>query len=72
MKSKEELETRGFESWTRRDFQQFIKGMEKHGRYQYGLIAIEIDDPMKDETAVRAYAKVFWKRYKEITGMSAP
>ena len=37
---------------------------------QYGLIAIEIDDPMKDEAAVRAYAKVFWKRYKEITGQS--
>jgi SWI/SNF-related matrix-associated actin-dependent regulator of chromatin subfamily A member 5 len=32
MKTKEELETKGFESWTRRDFQQFIKGMEKHGR----------------------------------------
>jgi hypothetical protein len=37
---------------------------------EHGLIAIEIDDPMKDETAVRAYAKVFWKRYKEITGTS--
>ena len=30
--SKEELETKGFESWTRRDFQQFIKGREKHGQ----------------------------------------
>jgi hypothetical protein len=32
MKLKEELETKGFEHWTRRDFQQFVKGMEKHGR----------------------------------------
>ena len=32
MKLKEELETKGFEHWTRRDFQQYVKGMEKHGR----------------------------------------
>ncbi|KAF9516064.1 hypothetical protein BS47DRAFT_1371876 [Hydnum rufescens UP504] len=66
MKLKEELETKGFEHWTRRDFQQFVKGMEKHGRDNYAAIATEIDDPAKDEAAVRAYAKVFWKRYKEI------
>ncbi len=32
MRRKEELESKGFSEWTRRDFQQFIKGMEKHGR----------------------------------------
>lgn len=37
MREKEELETKGFESWTRRDFQQFVKGMEKHGRYELHL-----------------------------------
>ena len=30
---KEKLETQGFEDWSKRDFQQFVKGMEKHGRY---------------------------------------
>jgi SWI/SNF-related matrix-associated actin-dependent regulator of chromatin subfamily A member 5 len=37
-------------------------------RDNYAAIATEIDDPAKDEAAVRAYAKVFWKRYKEIQG----
>ncbi len=34
----------------------------------YAYIASEIDDPSKDEAAVRSYAKVFWKRYKELEG----
>lgn len=66
MRRKEELETKGFGDWTRRDFQQFIKGMEKHGRDNYAYIASEIDDPSKDEAAVRSYAKIFWKRYREL------
>lgn len=34
----------------------------------YAYIASEIDDPSKDEVAVRSYAKIFWKRYRELEG----
>ena len=54
----------GFVHWNRRDFQQFINGAAKHGRYSYGDIASEIDG--KNEREVRDYAKVFWQRYTEI------
>ena len=30
---KEELQKRGFEDWSKRDYQQLIKAYEAHGRY---------------------------------------
>jgi SWI/SNF-related matrix-associated actin-dependent regulator of chromatin subfamily A member 5 len=54
----------GFIYWNRRDFQQFINGAAKHGRYSYADIASEIDG--KNEREVKEYAKVFWQRYTEI------
>lgn len=80
--------TRGFEDWTKRDYQQFVKGVEKHGRYviqpvvfmmtrcsydfssrsdDYEGIAQEIADKNAEE--VKVYAKVFWKRWTELSGM---
>lgn len=32
------MEQEGFEHWQKRDFQQFIKGIEKHGRYHFQTI----------------------------------
>jgi SWI/SNF-related matrix-associated actin-dependent regulator of chromatin subfamily A member 5 len=29
---KEALQEEGFGSWTKRDFQQFVRGVERHGR----------------------------------------
>ncbi|MBW0499315.1 hypothetical protein O181_039030 [Austropuccinia psidii MF-1] len=61
---KAEMQSLGFETWTRRDFLNFIKGCELHGRDAYDLIASEIDTKTKDE--VQEYAEVFWQRYEEI------
>lgn len=61
---KEQLSTEGFIDWNRRDFQQFINGSAKHGRHNHAGIAREVDGKTVGE--VTAYAKVFWKKYKEI------
>jgi SWI/SNF-related matrix-associated actin-dependent regulator of chromatin subfamily A member 5 len=62
---KEQLETTGFADWNRRDFQQFVNGSAKHGRDNYERIAEEVDS--KDTAEVKAYAKVFWKKYHQIS-----
>lgn len=61
---KEELAKEGFESWNRRDFQQFINGSHTYGRNNYEGIALHCQN--KNATEVRQFAKVFWQRYKEI------
>ncbi|KAF1808678.1 putative SNF2 family helicase/ATPase [Eremomyces bilateralis CBS 781.70] len=61
---KERLSQMGFVDWNRRDFQQFINGSAKYGRDNYEGIAEEVDGMDVDE--VREYAKVFWKKHKEI------
>ncbi|KAH7326294.1 chromatin remodelling complex ATPase chain ISW1 [Stachybotrys elegans] len=61
---KEDLSTRGFGHWNRRDFQQFINGSGKYGRTAYEGIAQEVDSKSVQE--IKAYAKVFWQRYEEI------
>lgn len=61
---KEELAKDGFETWNRRDFQQFINGSHTYGRTNYEGIALQCQN--KNPTEVKQYAKVFWQRYKEI------
>ncbi|CAK3740071.1 ISWI chromatin-remodeling complex ATPase ISW2 [Lecanosticta acicola] len=64
IQEKEQLAQEGFGDWNKRDFQQFINGSAKFGRNDYENIATEVDS--KDGKEVKEYAKVFWKRYKEI------
>ncbi|KAG0140791.1 hypothetical protein CROQUDRAFT_664695 [Cronartium quercuum f. sp. fusiforme G11] len=61
---KAEMQSLGFENWSRRDFLNFIKGCELHARDAYDLIATEIDTKTKEE--VQEYAEVFWQRFEEI------
>jgi SWI/SNF-related matrix-associated actin-dependent regulator of chromatin subfamily A member 5 len=61
---KEQLATQGFGEWNKRDFQQFINGSARYGRTDYENIALEVDS--KEPEDIKVYAKVFWKRYKEI------
>ncbi|KAH8902381.1 chromatin remodelling complex ATPase chain ISW1 [Coniochaeta sp. PMI_546] len=61
---KERLALQGFGDWNRRDFQQFINGSGRYGRHDYEKIAQEVDS--KTPAEVKAYAKVFWQRYREI------
>ena len=62
---KAELSEQGFGEWNRRDFQQFLNGSGRYGRTDYESIADDIDS--KTTAQVKAYAKVFWQRYKEIS-----
>ncbi|KAF9812523.1 hypothetical protein IEO21_06162 [Rhodonia placenta] len=62
---KEELAAEGFEDWSRRDFQQFIRALETYGwTDDYELLASEIQDKTPDEVA--AYYPVFKKKWKEL------
>lgn len=61
---KEELAVEGFDTWNRRDFQQFINGSSTYGRNNYDGIAMQCQN--KNAAEVKQYAKVFWQRYKEI------
>ncbi|KAG0036912.1 hypothetical protein BGZ82_003471 [Podila clonocystis] len=62
---KEQLLEQGFENWGRRDFTSFYKACEKYGRKNLTEIANEIEG--KTLAEVRAYSKVFWQRYDEIS-----
>ncbi|KAI9026897.1 SNF2 family N-terminal domain-containing protein [Hyaloraphidium curvatum] len=59
----EELSTQGFGTWSRKDFQAFIKANEKFGRTNLQAIAADLVRPLDEVTK---YSEVFWERYKEI------
>ncbi|KAL3477148.1 SNF2 family N-terminal domain-containing protein [Aspergillus californicus] len=61
---KSAMSEKGFATWNRRDFQQFINGSAKFGRTDYNGIATEVDS--KEPEEVEEYAEVFWQRYTEI------
>uniref|UniRef100_A0A0E0JIV8 Chromatin-remodeling complex ATPase n=1 Tax=Oryza punctata TaxID=4537 RepID=A0A0E0JIV8_ORYPU len=62
---KEQLLEEGFATWTRRDFNTFIRACEKYGRNDIRSIAAEMEG--KTEEEVQRYAKVFKERYKELS-----
>ncbi|KAJ0963388.1 hypothetical protein J5N97_028510 [Dioscorea zingiberensis] len=61
---KKQLLEEGFPTWSRRDFNAFIRACEKHGRNDVKNISSEIEG--KTEEEVERYAKVFRERYKEL------
>jgi len=61
---KERLLKQGFMSWSKRDFNQYIRLLEKYGRTDIGAISKEIEGKTPDE--VIAYNKVFWERSHEL------
>lgn len=52
--------SQAFRSWTKRDFHAFVRGMERHGRFNYEMIAQEIGETKTKEEVVK-YAKRFWE-----------
>ncbi|KAH7339161.1 SNF2 family N-terminal domain-containing protein [Rhizoctonia solani] len=64
MAEKEALQDKGFGSWTKRDFQQYVRGVERHGSSDWEGIASEMDG--KTAREVKDYARVFWSRYNEL------
>ena len=61
---KERLLTMGFNSWSKRDFQQFVKANEKYGREDIDSISQEVEGKTGKE--VCDYCKVFWERCNEL------
>ncbi|XP_058758565.1 ISWI chromatin-remodeling complex ATPase CHR11-like [Vicia villosa] len=61
---KEQLLEQGFSSWSRKDFNTFIRACEKYGRNDITSIASEMEG--KTEEEVEIYAEVFKERYKEL------
>uniref|UniRef100_U5EY61 Putative chromatin remodeling complex swi/snf component swi2 n=1 Tax=Corethrella appendiculata TaxID=1370023 RepID=U5EY61_9DIPT len=61
---KESLLTQGFTTWTKRDFNQFIKANEKYGRDDIENIAKEVEGKTPEE--VMEYSAVFWERCHEL------
>ncbi|XVF66272.1 hypothetical protein PTKIN_Ptkin10aG0021700 [Pterospermum kingtungense] len=64
LEEKDRLLEEGFSSWSRRDFNTFIRACEKYGRNDIKSIASEMEG--KTEEEVERYAKVFKERYKEL------
>lgn len=61
MARKKELLSQGFD-WTKKDFQSFVKAMEKVGKDNVSKIAMLLGH--RDD--VEAYHKVFWERINEL------
>ncbi|KAI8323958.1 hypothetical protein GQ54DRAFT_257323 [Martensiomyces pterosporus] len=64
IKEKDQLIEQGFGNWNRRDFYSFMRALESHGRSNMNLVKADVEGKTPEE--VEAYAKVFWKRYKEL------
>ncbi|KAF7428182.1 hypothetical protein PC9H_007403 [Pleurotus ostreatus] len=63
---KEEYIADGFPEWSRRDFQQFIRGLEAYGWGEdFAVYAAEIQDKTPEE--VEAYYRVFEKKWKTLS-----
>ena len=54
----------GFGNWTKRDFNQFVKCVEKYGRDDLESISREVEG--KTPAQVMDYAKTFWERINEL------
>lgn len=59
-RERETLLARGFSSWSRRDYQNFLRGVERHGRANLARIADDIGES-KTELDVVDYSKAFWE-----------
>lgn len=61
---KERLLAEGFDNWSKRDFAQFVKMIERFGRDDLNSIGNNVEGKTPGEIA--AYSAVFWKRYREV------
>ena len=61
---REALKAEGFGTWSKRDFNAFVKGCELWGRHDLPSVTQEVEG--KSEREVAKYASVFFKRFREI------
>ena len=60
-REREKLLTEGYTTWTRREFQTFLRAVERHGRSDIERIAEELAET-KNFNEVKAYSKAFWEK----------
>lgn len=60
-KEREDLLYAGMSTWTRREYQNFLRAVERHGRKKLDKIAEDVGDSKTYEEVV-AYSKAFWER----------
>lgn len=53
----------GFSNWNKKEYQRFIRGMEKYGKNDIKKISKYLE---RDEEDVKKYHKIFWERIEEI------
>lgn len=64
---KSRLQAEGFPDWSRKDFKAFCTSLEKHGRYDFKNISIEVaDETGKDTKEIARYFVAFWTNYRRI------
>lgn len=63
---KDKLLEQGFSNWSRREFNQFVKACERHGRKDTATIAAEIET--KTEKEVKSYLQAFKQNHQRING----
>ena len=66
LEQKNKLMAQGFPTWSKRDYQQFVKGVERVGKQDIEGISQDIHEKTVEET--KAYAEVFWRRWRELEG----
>lgn len=59
-KERQQLLDEGFRNWTKREYQTFLRGIERHGRANIDKIGRDIGETKTPEE-VEAYATAFWK-----------
>eukprot|EP00658_Telonema_sp_P-2_P000140 TRINITY_DN10043_c0_g2_i1.p1 TRINITY_DN10043_c0_g2~~TRINITY_DN10043_c0_g2_i1.p1 ORF type:complete len:965 (+),score=286.55 TRINITY_DN10043_c0_g2_i1:52-2946(+) len=64
IREKERLMGEGFQEWSKRDFNNYVRACEKFGRAALEEVVKEVEGKSAEE--VKEYHVVFWKRYKEI------
>lgn len=64
--TKARLLSEGFGGWSKKDFANFVRLCEKHGRTAYDKISAEIKG--KDEAEIERYSKAFWRRWSVLEG----
>lgn len=61
---RDRLLSEGFGNWSKRDFNNFYKACERHGRNNLEKVAEEVENKSVDE--VKKYAEAFFNRFSEI------
>ena len=61
------LQAEGFPDWSRKDFKAFCTSLERHGRYDFKSISLDVtNETGKELKEVQRYFVAFWTNYRRI------